>query len=71
MIARIRTKYGDNIHRIYTIDQPNAVAFWNIIKTTLKDNIQKDLKTNWFMLNDMTTRQFKDKLNELDTERQE
>ena len=70
-ISRIRNKYGDNIHRIYTIEQPNAVAFWNIITTTLRDNIQKDPKTNWFMLNDLTTRQFKDRLNELDNERRE
>jgi hypothetical protein len=70
-ISRIRNKYGNNIHRIYTIDQPNAVTFWNTIKTTLKGNIQKDLKTNWFILTDMTLTQFKDKLNELDCARQE
>jgi hypothetical protein len=37
--------------------------FWNITKKKLTRNIQKDGKGNWFMLNNMTLRQFKNELN--------
>ena len=68
-IDKIKHKYGDNIHRLYTINQPNAVAFWNVCKKKLSRNIQKDKKTNWFTLNNMTLRQFKHKLNDLNKTR--
>jgi len=68
-IDKIKHKYGDNIHRLYTINQPNAVAFWNICKKKLSRNIQKDKKTNWFTLNNMTLCQFKRNLNDLNKTR--
>lgn len=70
-IKRCREKYGDNIHRIYTIKQPNAVVFWRNIKKKLAANMQKDTKTNWFSLNNMTVKAFKNKLNEYESERLE
>jgi hypothetical protein len=68
-IDKIKHKFGDNIHRLYTINQPNSVAFWNVCKKKLNTHIQKDGKTNWFMLKNMTLRQFKDNLNDLNKTR--
>ena len=70
-VKRCREKYDDNIHRIYTIKQPNAFIFWRNIKKKLDANIQKHSKTNWFSLNNMTIKSFKNKLNEYESERLE
>jgi hypothetical protein len=68
-IDNVKDKYGNNIHRLYTINQPNAVAFWNVCKKKLVNNIYKDNKTNWFCLKNMSLRQFKDRLNDLNKTR--
>jgi phage anti-repressor protein len=70
-IKKIKNKYGDNIHRIYTVKQPNAVIFWRNIKKELIDNLDLHNKSNWFSLKDMTIRQFKERLNYLDKKRKD
>jgi hypothetical protein len=68
-IKKIRSKYGDNIHKIYTIKQPNAIAFWKIIKTNLGDELIKDSSSNWFRLSTISIKNFKDTLNVYEKER--
>jgi hypothetical protein len=68
-IHKIRKKYGNNIHKIYTVKQPNAVLFWRDFKIEHKDNINKGAKSNWFRLVDIDIRQFKNNLNEFEKKR--
>ena len=68
-IHKIRKKYGNNIHKIYTVKQPNAVLFWRDFKIEHKDNINKGAKSNWFRLVDMDIQQFKNNLNEFEKKR--
>lgn len=68
-IKKLRTKYGDNIHRSYTIKQPNAIAFWNTIRRKYSDNICKDPKSNWFLLDGITQRAFYNAINVMEDER--
>jgi hypothetical protein len=68
-IKQVRKEFGDNIHKIYTIQQPNAITFWNIIKTDLGNKLVKPDNKGWFKLPTMTIRQFKDKLNAYEKER--
>lgn len=68
-LKKLKSKYGDNIRRVLTIKQPNAVVFWNTIKKELRDTIECDNQTNWFRLVNMTKMQFKRKVIELDRKR--
>ena len=68
-LKKIRKKYGNNIHKIYTVKQPNAVLFWRDFKLENKDNINKGLKSNWFKLVDIDIQQFKNNLNEFEKKR--
>jgi hypothetical protein len=68
-IKKLRAKYGDNIRKIYTIKQPNAIAFWKIIKTKLGDELIKDSSSNWFRLSTISIKNFKDTLNVYEKER--
>ena len=60
-------KYNNRLIVIHTSDQPNPVAFFNIIKSELKDNIK--INKNWFSLNDMTDIEFKNKLIDINSRR--
>ena len=68
-IKSIRSKYGDNIRKSYTIKQPNAIAFWTIIKRKYKANILKDPKSNWFKLVGISQREFYTGMNKMNDER--
>jgi len=68
-IKKLRAKYGDNIHRSYTVKQPNAIAFWNTIRRKYSDNICKDPKSNWFLLDGITQRAFYNAINVMENER--
>jgi hypothetical protein len=68
-VRKIKEEYGENIHRTYTIRQPNATAFWKLIKRKLQHNINKAKKSNWFSLKNMTLIEFKKTLNSMDKER--
>ena len=69
-VNRLKNKYGKHIRRTFTIKQPNAIIFWKQIK---KDLINDDKLVkgngNWFSLNDMTRREFKNLLNEKNNQR--
>jgi len=67
-IKRIKRKYGNNIRVFYTINQPNAISFWRIVKKEISNNMQKETKGNWFKLN-ISLDQFKNKLDELEKKR--
>jgi hypothetical protein len=60
-------KYSNRLIVIHTSDQPNPIAFFNIIKSELKDNIK--INKNWFSLNDMTDIEFKNKLIDINSRR--
>lgn len=68
-LKKLKSKYGNNIRRVLTIKQPNAVVFWNRIKKELHDNIKCYKNTNWFSLVNMTKIQFKRKVIDLNTKR--
>ena len=68
-MKKLKEKFGDHLRRWFVIKQPNAVTFWKSIRTELKDNIDKDSKSNWFSLVDMSRAQFKTKIKELDAKR--
>jgi hypothetical protein len=68
-IKKLRAKYGDNIHRSYTVNQPNAIAFWNTVRRKYSDNICKDPKSNWFLLDGITQRAFYKAINVMENER--
>ena len=62
-------KKGYDVERSYSIKQPNAVAHWKIIKKKYKDNIQKDSKSNWFKLSNISIEQFYTEINKIDFDR--
>jgi hypothetical protein len=64
-LRRLKSKYGENLRRVLTIKQPNAVVFWKSIKKELHDNLVCDKKTNWFSLTNLSKIQFKRKIMEL------
>jgi hypothetical protein len=68
-LKKLKSNYGDNIRRMLTIKQPNAIVFWKEIKKELSANIIKDNNSNWFKLQNMTNLEFKQKINELDATR--
>jgi hypothetical protein len=68
-LKQLKTEYGNDIRRIKTLKQPNAVVFWNTIKEKLKNNLDHDSASNWFNLVNMTRVEFKKKINELDKKR--
>jgi hypothetical protein len=68
-IKKLRDEYGENIHRSYTIKQPNAIAFWKNIKKKHSKNIVKASNSNWFKLKNITQRDFYTKINQADVDR--
>lgn len=68
-IKNVRSRYGNNIRKSYTIKQPNAIAFWTTIKRKYKANISKDPKSNWFKLVGITQREFYTGMNKMNEER--
>jgi hypothetical protein len=68
-VKKLKSNYGDNIRRMLTIKQPNAIVFWKEIKKELSANIIKSKDSNWFRLQNMTNLEFKQKINELDSKR--
>ena len=70
-LKKLKANYGDNIHRMLTIKQPNAVVFWKKIKKELSANIIKSKDSNWFKLQNMTNLEFKRKINGLDEKRKQ
>jgi phosphopantetheine adenylyltransferase len=69
IIKKLRAKFGYNIHKIHTINQPNTSDFWKIIKTNLGDELIKDPSSNWFRLSTMSMKEFKDTLQAYEKER--
>jgi phage anti-repressor protein len=68
-IKKLREDYGENIHRSYTIKQPNAIAFWKNIKKTNSKHIVKASNSNWFMLKNITQKNFYTSINQADIKR--
>ena len=62
-----------NVITLYRSQQPNAVAFWKIVRANedLIHEINKCPKENWFGLNNMTTDEFIDILNEIEETRKQ
>ena len=60
-----------NVITLYRSQQPNAVAFWKIVRANedLIHEINKCPKENWFGLNNMTTDEFINILNEIEETR--
>jgi hypothetical protein len=65
-INKIKKDYPD-LKRWLRIPQPNAVAFFNLIKIQLGQYMNRD--GNWFGLKDITPREFKKKIKELNKTR--
>ena len=62
-----------NVITVYRSQQPNAVAFWKIVRANedLIHEINKCPKENWFGLNNMTTDEFINILNEIEETRKQ
>ena len=62
-----------NVNTLYRSQQPNAVAFWKIVRANedLIHEINKCPKENWFGLNNMTTDEFINILNEIEETRKQ
>ena len=62
-----------NVNTLYRSQQPNAVAFWKIVRANedLIHEINKCPKENWFGLNNMTTYEFINILNEIEETRKQ
>jgi hypothetical protein len=70
-LKKIKSDFGDQIVRTLTIKHPNAITFWKTIKKKYASNIIKDSNTNWFSLNEMTLREFKINIKEMDEARRQ
>jgi phage anti-repressor protein len=68
-IKKLRSDYGENIKRSYTIQQPNAIAFWKLIKKKNDKHIIRAAGSNWFRLTGITQRNFYDLINRADVDR--
>jgi hypothetical protein len=69
---KVKSRYNlDQLVKTYTIKQPNAIAFWGTLKKKYAKNIIKDSTSNWFMLENMTLREFKENIKRMDEERRQ
>jgi hypothetical protein len=69
---KVKSRYNlDQLVTTYIIKQPNAIAFWKTLNKKYKKNIIKDSTSNWFMLENMTLREFKTNIKQMDEERRQ
>ena len=67
IIDAVRIKYSRNMVVFLELEQPNSVAFFNIIKNDLSVNIVK--RGNWFKLSNISDDEFRTKITDINRRR--